>query len=110
MRTRVLIVDDDHAFQRTAAEALAGRGYDIVGSVGTLADARRAVGELRPDAVLLDINLPDGSGLTFAEELDGSRPDLRVLVTSSDAASGTGRADFVAKTDLIVTDLTPYLG
>jgi DNA-binding NarL/FixJ family response regulator len=109
---RVLIVDDDPRFREMAADALAARGYDVVGEAGTLAGARAAVTSLGPDAVLCDVNLPDGNGLTLAGEV---RP-LRVLLTSSDADAvprrllARARADFVAKPDLLVTDLRPLLG
>jgi len=65
-----------------------------------------------PDAVLCDVNLPDGNGLALAGEL---RP-LRVLLTSSDADAAPRRllarakAGFVAKPDFLVTDLRPLLG
>jgi DNA-binding NarL/FixJ family response regulator len=109
---RVLIVDDDPRFRAMAADALAARGYDVVGQAGTIAAAREAVAALRPDAVLCDVNLPDGNGLALAGEL---RP-LRVLLTSSDADAAPRRllarakAGFVAKPDFLVTDLRPLLG
>jgi DNA-binding NarL/FixJ family response regulator len=109
---RVLIVDDDPRFRAIAADALAARGYDVAGEAGTIAAAREAVAALRPDAVLCDVNLPDGNGLALAGEL---RP-LRVLLTSSDADAAPRRllarakAGFVAKPDFLVTDLRPLLG
>jgi len=96
----VLIVDDDPEFRQRASRVLADRGYDA-----------------RPDAVLLDVNLPDGDGLTFAQELADADGAVRVLLTSSDAGAAprrlverSGAAGFVAKVDLAVADLTPYLG
>jgi DNA-binding NarL/FixJ family response regulator len=115
MAVRVLIVDDDVVFRDAIADALTTLGYEVVGHAGTLADARSAIRERRPDAVLLDVNLPDGSGLAFVE----AAPDdgVRVLLTSSDpdAASArsvrrSGAVGFVAKTALLMTDLRPYLG
>jgi DNA-binding NtrC family response regulator len=108
MGRHVLIVDDDGEFRRTAGRLLADRGYRVVGQVGSVAAARLAIDELRPDALLLDINLPDGDGVSLAEELAGSHPGLRVLLTSSEATLATTK--FVAKTDLVATDLVPYLG
>jgi DNA-binding NarL/FixJ family response regulator len=108
----VLIVDDDPRVRAMAAEALAARGYDVVGEAETVAGARAAVASLRPDALLCDVNLPDGNGLAFAVELRA----LRVLLTSSDADAAPrrlldrARAGFVAKPDLLVTDLRPLLG
>ena len=109
---RVLIVDDDPRFRALAAQALVARGYDVIGEAGTVASARAAVASLRPDAVLCDVNLPDGNGLALAGEL---RP-LRVLLTSSDADAAPRRllarakASFVAKPDFLATDLRPLLG
>jgi DNA-binding NarL/FixJ family response regulator len=108
MGRHVLIVDDDGDFRRTASRLLAERGYRVVGQAGSVAAARLAIDELRPDAVLLDINLPDGNGISLAEELANSHPDVRVLLTSSDATPQG--AQCVGKTDLVATDLAPYLG
>ncbi len=109
---RVLIVDDDPRFRATVAGALADRGYEVAGEAATVAEARTLVAELRPDAVLCDVNLPDGNGLALAGEL---RP-LRVLLTSSDEHAAPPRllarvgAAFVAKPDFLITDLRPLLG
>jgi CheY-like chemotaxis protein len=105
---QVLIVDDDGDFRRIVSKLLAGRGYRVIGQADSVAEARLAIEELRPDAVLLDVNLPDGDGALLAEELASSHPGLRVLLTSTDADPGGIR--FVAKTDLVATDLKPYLG
>ena len=106
MPIKVLIVDDDAAFRRIARDALADRGYDVVAEAQTVAEARTAVAESRPDAVLLDVNLPDGNGIALAGELSGS---LRVLLTSSEEAA-TGTTPFIPKTELLLVDLAPYLG
>jgi DNA-binding NarL/FixJ family response regulator len=115
--TRVLIVDDDPIFREAIAIALRKRGYEIVGTVSSLADARHAIAEESPDALLLDVNLPDGDGISFAARVrsDGSRP--RILLTSSDPGAvpagllrRSGAAGFVAKAELAVTDLEPFLG
>jgi DNA-binding response OmpR family regulator len=106
MPVKVLIVDDDAAFRRIARGALADRGYDVVAEAQSVAEARTAVAESRPDAVLLDVNLPDGNGIALAGELSGT---LRVLLTSSEEAA-TGTTPFVPKTELLLVDLAPYLG
>ena len=117
MPVRVLLVDDDDAFRQSATDLLAERGYDVVGQASTVAEARAAVVRLRPDALLLDVNLPDGNGVDFAAELttDGGAP--RVLLTSTDSSAVTrrlvdrsGAAGFVAKADLMRGDLRSYLG
>ena len=106
MPVKVLIVDDDAAFRRIARGALAERGYDIVAEAQSVAEARTAVAAAHPDAVLLDVNLPDGNGIALADELSGS---LRVLLTSSEEAA-TGTTPFVPKTELLLVDLAAYLG
>jgi DNA-binding NarL/FixJ family response regulator len=117
MPVQVLIVDDDPGFHLSAARLLGARGYDIAGAATTIGQARAAIRRIPPDAVLLDVNLPDGDGLDFAQELAAGGHDLRVLLTSSDAAAApprlverSGATGFVAKVDLAAADLTPYLG
>jgi two-component system nitrate/nitrite response regulator NarL len=113
----VLIVDDDARFRDRAARVLADGGYDVVGTAATLGQARAAVRDARPDAVLLDVHLPDGDGIAFAKELTGADGAPRVLLTSSDAGAvprrlleRSGAAGFVAKVDLATADLDEYLG
>jgi DNA-binding NarL/FixJ family response regulator len=117
MPVRVLLVDDDDAFRRSAAEVLAERGYDVVGQAGTIAEARAAVARLHPDALLLDVNLPDGDGVALATELTADGGPLRVLLTSTDSSAVTrrllercGATGFVAKPDLMAFDLRSHLG
>ena len=62
---RVLIVDDDEAFRAVARTLLSGSGYAIAGAVATAAEARGSVIGLHAEALLLDVNLPDGNGVTL---------------------------------------------
>jgi DNA-binding NarL/FixJ family response regulator len=117
MLIRVLIVDDDTGFRRMMRKVLALRGYDVAGEAATLAEARVAIRETSPDAVLLDVTLPDGNGILFAEELTSDPRVPRVVLTSTDPEAGPaglvrrcGAAGFIAKTELVGTDLGPYLG
>jgi two-component system response regulator DevR len=117
MPVRVLLVDDDDAFRRSSAELMTARGYAIAGEAATLADARAGIAGLDPDALLLDVNLPDGSGITLATELTHAGARVRVLLTSSDSRALTrrllarcGAAGFVPKSDLAAADLRPFLG
>ena len=115
MECTVLIVDDDAHFRRVAGELLADRGYRVVGEAGSAANAMAQAEELRPDAVLVDVNLPDGDGLSVAARLSGNGGP-RVLLTSTDASATTGRlvrgsgaAGFVPKADLTNAALDRYL-
>jgi CheY-like chemotaxis protein len=82
MRATVLIVDD-HASFRTSARALLQAEGDVVGEAADGEEALEAVVKLRPDVVLLDIQLPGLDGLTIAERLAVvPNPPAVVLISS----------------------------
>jgi DNA-binding NarL/FixJ family response regulator len=103
----VLIVDDDPAFRSLASRIVAGLGFDVAGEVGTLAAALAAAAELRPEAALVDVGLPDGDGVTLAAQLVALPWRPTVVLTSSDpdavtmaAAERAGANGFLPKSDL----------
>ena len=108
MSPRVLIVDDDPVFRDLARAMLALAGFDEIVEAADIAAAREAIGHRPPDAVLVDVHLPDGNGLILAREL---APVARVLVTSTDdgVVPGPGVA-FVPKAELPAADLRAHLG
>jgi len=63
----LLLVEDDPAVQENNKEMLDRRGYNLKQAF-TLAEARTFIAEELPEAIVLDIQLPDGNGLTFLEE------------------------------------------
>jgi DNA-binding NarL/FixJ family response regulator len=94
MTKTVLIVDDHPGFRSIAALLVQSAGYDVVGEAADGAGALEAAARLHPDAVLLDVELPDMTGFSVAEELAmGADPPGVVLV------SGRRRADFGARLD-----------
>ena len=82
----VLIVDDHPSFRATARTLLESEGFDVVGEAGDGAEALECAARLRPDIVLLDVQLPDMDGFEIAARLDvnGHRPQV-VLTSSRDA-------------------------
>jgi DNA-binding NarL/FixJ family response regulator len=90
MRT-VLVVDDHPSFRASARAILVAEGFDVVGEAG---DCERALAEalrLRPDVVLLDVQLRDGDGFEVARRLalaNGNAP--QVVMTSSREAADYG--------------------
>jgi DNA-binding NarL/FixJ family response regulator len=81
---RVLLVDD-HEVVRQGLRALleSQDGIEVVGEVGTAEDAMRQVGFKAPDVVVMDVRLPDGSGVEATRKIRDRWPDVAVLVLSS---------------------------
>jgi len=79
-KVRVLVVDD-HPFFRTGIVQWINQQKELTccGEAGSIAQARKAVTELKPDVVLLDLHLPDGDGLDLCSELMQSLPGSRIL-------------------------------
>ena len=83
MTIRILIVDD-HPMVTEGIQAILETYDDItvVGTLGNGKDAVSRVNELRPDVVLLDLNMPGLSGLNATEMILEERPDTRILILS----------------------------
>ena len=92
MGVTVLIVDDHPTFRRFARRLLEDAGFAVVGEAADAATAVSAAHELRPAAVLLDVLLPDGSGLDVASALAGTDGAPAVILTSSRSADDLGLA------------------
>jgi DNA-binding NarL/FixJ family response regulator len=107
MLLSVLVVDDDPIFRALAGRVLKAAGLNVVGEADSVATALAAAIDLQPDAALVDIDLPDGNGITLAREFSDLPAGPRVLLTSAhrDAVGpdGVRRARaiaFVHKSDL----------
>jgi len=87
---RVLLVDDSVLVREGLRAVLAShgskRGISVVGEAGTVAHGIAESKRLAPDLVLLDIRLPDGSGLAACQEILRANPTTRVLVLTSVAS------------------------
>jgi DNA-binding NarL/FixJ family response regulator len=79
--TRVLLADD-HALVRAGIRALLStiEGVEVIAEAGDGREALRLIKELRPDIALLDITMPDLSGLEVLKESKKDFPDLRVII------------------------------
>jgi len=75
----VLIVDDHSGFRSFARAVLEAEGFEVVGEADDAASAIAAAGRLRPQVVLLDIQLPDIDGFEVAERLSGEPHSPAVL-------------------------------
>ena len=86
--TRVLLVDDHPMIGAALDMLLRGTEYELLGRARTVAEANKQLVGLKPDLLLLDVHLPDGSGLdVFRRLLRGrSRPKTLLLTAGMDEA------------------------
>jgi CheY-like chemotaxis protein len=117
MTVSVLVVDDDPAFRRLAQRILEACGLAVAGEADTVAAALSVAGVLRPDAILVDVGLPDGDGIALARQLTALPWGPRVVLTSTNAEAatasevrGSGAVAFVPKDDLPSVALADLLG
>jgi CheY-like chemotaxis protein len=108
MSRSVLVIDDDPAFRRLAARVLASFGLPLAGEADSVAAALTAARALQPSAVLVDVRLPDGDGISLARELTALPWRPRAVLTSSDADAASpgdvrrsGAQAFVPKDQLL---------
>ena len=113
----MLIVDDHASFRRLARRILVRGGLCVVGEAIDAATARALIERLRPDVVLLDVMLPDRSGLEVARELARRADPPRVVLTSSRSRSDFGASfdwpggcNFIPKHQLTGPALAELLG
>jgi DNA-binding NarL/FixJ family response regulator len=80
---RVLIVDDHPLVREGLVRIIrSAGGLDVSGEAGSIPEAMQAIAAQKPDMVLLDLSLPQGSGLELLKDLQIQHPDLPVLVLS----------------------------
>lgn len=111
----VLIVDDHASFRRFARRSLEQAGFEVVGEAEDGTSAIEATCRLAPDVVLLDVLLPDVSGLEVARRLAPCE-STSVVLTSSRGADEFGVAleeaeadGFIPKSDLSGASLARFL-
>lgn len=101
--TSVLVVDDDLTVRETLADFFDSLGY-VTRTASTATEGRQAAAEHAPDVVLVDLRLPDASGLTLVEALRADDPELGIIVLTGHAdvptavrAMQQGALDFLEK-------------
>jgi two-component system nitrogen regulation response regulator NtrX len=99
----ILVIDDDHAVRRTCVELLRAGGHETLGAA-SVGDGLRLFAERRPAAVILDLKLPDGTGIDVLRELQRQAPGIPVIVisgygsvTEAVEAMKVGAAEFIEK-------------
>jgi DNA-binding NarL/FixJ family response regulator len=113
----VLIVDDHPSFRANARALLEAEGFDVVGEAEDGGSALSEAARLRPELVLLDVQLPDLDGFEVAARLtNGGGGPAVVLVSSRDGSdfgplvARSGARGFIPKAELSGAALTALLG
>jgi len=90
MRPVILVVEDEPALLEILSDMLERFDYDAR-LAGTAADAYALAAAERPNAILLDINLPDATGTQTLDELRILRPDVPIIIVTANADEGLAR-------------------
>ena len=100
---KLLVIEDDKLLNNILCYNLLATGYEVDG-VLTMSGARENCKKCKYDLIILDVNLPDGSGFDFCCEIKGSKPDIAVVfLTAKDMESDmikgfeVGADDYVTK-------------
>jgi len=102
---RVFIADDSMVVAERLADLLRGvPGVELVGRAGDVPEAVRSIRQLRPDAVILDLEMPGGTGLDVLRAVRPDHPGLQVLICTNfpypqyrEASFNTGANFFLDK-------------
>ena len=80
-----LLVVDDHEVVRQGLVALLDRrsGFEVVAQAGSVAESIEAAARFEPDLVIMDVRLPDGTGIEACREIRAARPATRVVMLTS---------------------------
>ena len=98
MTLRILIADDEPLARARLRALVEELGHEVCAEAGDGTGAEHALTRAHPDAVLLDIQMPDGDGLTLAQRMETSHPEVPVVLVTAHAEHA------VAAFDAAVTD------
>ena len=106
MDPTILVLDDDPSFTAAAAELAAGEGFQVH-VAGTVGQARQLLTHVRMDLMLLDLYLPDGSGMDLLDQIDLSEHGRVALITGSPSVESAMRAVSAPIIDYLLKPLCP---
>jgi DNA-binding NarL/FixJ family response regulator len=101
---KVMIVDDHAVVRHGLKSAIESHGYEVIAVAGSINEARAYMAQTNPDAIIIDINLPDGSGFELVAWARKISPTIAIIVlTLNDgadyvsAAKNAGANAFIVK-------------
>jgi two-component system response regulator DevR len=105
--TRVFLVDDHDLAREAIANLVAcAGGLQVVGEAATAAQALAGIRATLPDVVILDVHLPDGSGIDVCSELRTSNPEIRCLMLTAHGTDDVvNRAILAGAAGLIIKNI-----
>ena len=116
MAMTLMIVDDHRSFRDAARRVLESAGFEVIGEAADGESALDAIAELRPDVVLLDVQLPGIDGFEVAARLTANGSTPAIVMTSSREGADfgplveqSGARGFVHKADLSGTAISAVL-
>ena len=91
---KTILIVDDHPLVREGLKSILkpAAGYEVVGQAGNARDAIQIVKNLKPDLMLLDLVLPDKSGLELSREIRSISPPTRIMIVSMHS-----KVDYIVK-------------
>jgi two-component system response regulator RegA len=102
-RRTLLLVDDDDAFRNRLVRAMEKRGYDV-SATATVCEARQMAHSVKPEFAVVDMRMPDGSGLDVVKALRQTRANMRIVIltgygniATAVAAVKVGAVDYLVK-------------
>jgi DNA-binding NarL/FixJ family response regulator len=113
---RILIVDDHAGFRASARRMLEAGGFEVVGEAADGAAAVEAAADLTPEVVLLDVQLPDASGIDLAGRLSANGGTAVILTSSRPSdqlgqdLTSTGAQGFIPKDELTASAIEELVG
>ena len=104
-----MIVDDHAVVRRGLRDLLSERAeITVIGEAGTVKQALAEAARLRPDVVVMDLRLPDGSGVEACRDIRSARPETKVLILTSHADQNALFAAVIAgASGYLLKDLNP---
>src|ERR1043165_9387236 len=81
-KAHVLVVDDQESIRHFVSKALEAEGFDVT-ATGSVREGRDAIQATLPDRALLDLKLPDGTGLELLREIKRTHPEMPVIMMTA---------------------------